>query len=316
LPEIDAPTQTLVTIDTETGVHEVEDLPEDNEENRAILNRIDERKTHITNEWWNLAGDLFEVQKRSLHRLAGYQNIEDYFCSIIDNTARYAFDLTSMYKYYTVSLPVLLVDRPEIYSDLMSKVKSLGVTKAKEITRGKIKDPDTLIEVINQASTPNQNGRIRTVDEIKTLMLNYKETKEASVGEFEAEKERKAEDEKKLANKKETFKFKLPFGQAEKVNDVLRLILTKYGMEDNDKERALAFFRICEEWSIENQADTEGVRPGIEADLKRLEEIYSVRIVAFPSDRAGNLLLDDEGLSFKFGEETFRQVVEVDEDDK
>lgn len=309
-------TGVLVTIDNESGEIEVEeDMPEDSEENRAILKRVEQSKKNISESWWQMAADLYEVQVKKLHRLAGFEKLDQYFSQVIDNTPRYGFELTSIHKYFQIDLPVMLSDKPDVYQGVIEKVKLIGVTKTKEIAKGKIKDPNALVSIIEDISRPNENGYMKTVDEVKSMIANYKHALKEEPGSVEFDEKAKKRQERMEQNKKEIFKFKIAFGQAQKVNEVLNKIIQRHNMEDSDKSRSLAFFRMCEEWSIENQASVDGTRPGLQLELKRLEEIYNTKIVAFPADAMGNLAVEAEGLTIMYGEETFSEIIAEDAED-
>jgi hypothetical protein len=152
-----------------------------------------------------------------------------------------------------------------------------------------------------------------TVEQVKEKINNYKLALKESSGNVELDEKERKRKERQEQNKKEIFKFKIPYGQAEKVKEALQRVMSKHEMEDNEKSRSLAFFRICEEWQVENQAAVDGTRPGLELELKRLEDIYSCKLVAFPADSTGQLRVDAEGMSIMFGEETFAEIVADDE---
>jgi hypothetical protein len=306
--------QMLVTIDADSGEIEEEEMPEDTPENRAILDRVKNAKHNLTNQWLQLAADLYEVQEKKLHRLAGFEKLDQYFSHVIDNTPRYGFELTALHKYFHIELKGMLVDRPEVHQSVVEKIKNIGVTKTKEIAKGKIKDPDVLVQLIDEISQPQENGYMATVEQVKEKINNYKLALKETVGSVELDEKERKRKERQEQNKKEIFKFKIPYGQAEKVKEALSRVITKHGMDDNEKSKSLAFFRICEEWQIENQAAVDGTRPGLESELKRLEDIYSCKLVAFPADASGNLRVDAEGMSIMFGEETFAEIVAEDDE--
>lgn len=312
--ELPSATTTLVTIDSDTGDVEVEDdMPEDTEENRSILERVERRKKNIADEWWQLAADLFEVKLKKLHRLAGYQQLEQYFDHTINSTPRYGFELISIHQFFSIDLAENLSHKPEAYYETIQKVKLLGVTKTKEIAKGRIEDPEVVVDIVNQISKPNEQGYMPTVADLKTMIVNYREGLKQQPGTVEAEKERKRK-ERQEQNKKEVFKFKLPLGQAMKVKEVLAGIIEKQNIDADDPiANSLAFYRICEEWAIENQASRDGTRPGLDSELKRFEEIYSVKLIAFPATAEGELSVDSEkGLSISYGSETFAKIVDDD----
>lgn len=306
----------VVTINADSGEIEEpdEDMPEDNEENRAVLARIEQRKNNIATEWWNLTADLWQVKEKNLHKLAGYKNIEDYFPHVVENSFRYAFHLCQMYSYFNIELKQMLADRPDVHAALIEKVKKLGVTKTKEIAIAKIDDADALIGIVDEVITPNDKGEHKTVSQIKAMLANYKDGLKDTPGTDEFDKETKTKEKKEL-NRKEVFKFTLLPGDAEKVKEALETAVNAYKSDSVEISQSIAFFRICEEWSIEKQASTEGTRPGLENDLKRMEEIYNVKLIAFKADERGFVekKVIEEGADpeaeLVFGQATFYDIV-------
>lgn len=274
--ESEASEEGVVTLDSETGLEIPEAMPDDTEENRAVLDRVEQRKINLANEWWNLAADLYEVQTKKLYKLLGFAKLDDYYDAKINATPRYGYDLTDIHKCFAVSLPNSLADRPDDYEEVIRKVKLIGVTKTKEIAKAKINDPEIIVDLVNQTYELNEHGIMKTVTEVKTMINNYKHAVKDEVASVDFDVKEKDRKEKNELNKKEVFKFKLPMGQAEKVKESLQLALKRSELEENDKTKSLAFFRICEEWAIESRASVDGEIPALASELKRINDVYNL----------------------------------------
>ena len=288
----------VVTIDNETGLEIPEVMPDDTEENRAVLDRVEQRKINLANEWWNLAADLYEVQTKKLYKLLGFAKLDDYYDAKINATPRYGYDLTDIHKCFAVALPNSLADRPDDYDEVIRKVKLIGVTKTKEIAKAKINDPEIIVDLVNQTFELNEHGIMKTVTEVKTMINNYKHAVKDEPSSVDFDEKEKVRKERTELNKKEVFKFKLPMGQAEKVKESLALALKRSDLEDNDKTKSLAFFRICEEWAIESRAAVDGDLPSEKEELKRVSEIYNL-------DAAVPFYKSEKNLSY---ESSFQQI--------
>lgn len=270
----------VVTLDSVTGIEIENIIPDDTVENRAVLERVEQRKVNIANEWWNLAADLYEVHEKGLYKLLGFKKIDDYYDAKINTSTRYGYDLYDIHNCFAVKLPNNLADRPDEYDSVISKVKMIGVTKAKEIAKSHINDPEIIVDLVNQTFELNEHGVMKTVTEVKSMINNYRRAvkdEPASVDFDVKEKERK---EKFELNKKEIYKFKVPLGHKQAIDNAIALCLSRSDIKDsNDKTKSLAFYRICEEWAIESRASIEGELPDQKIEIKRIKEIYNLDAV-------------------------------------
>jgi len=208
--EADVTEEGVVTLDSETGLEIELPMPEDNEENRAVLERVEQRKINLANEWWNLAADLYEVHTKGLYRLLGFKKIHDYYDAKINVATRYGYDLFDIHKCFAITLPNSLADRPDDYEEVIRKVKLIGVTKTKEIAKSKINDPEVIVDLVNQTFELNEHGIMKTVTEVKTLINNYKYAVKDETASVDFDEKGKELKEKRELNKKEIYKFKVP----------------------------------------------------------------------------------------------------------
>lgn len=261
----------------------------DTEENRECLERVKRSVEKFyslrDNLYWDLSRDIFNVVAGRLFRLTGHKKFEDYVSNELDFSMRKANYLVKVYKYYALTLKAQLVDQPDLYNEIIEKVKKIGWTKAEKIAKKKVLTADNARALFEKFTEPNARGRAPSVPEIEDIVAKEYNSK--------SEEDRLEADED---NEIETvnFRFNCSKAQANSVTDALDL--AKKMCSQNSKP-STHFAWVCAEFAAGYSMDR-GFDIDIKTTMARFEDILGVDIV----------VLDRVTGAVKYGHETAKAL--------
>lgn len=256
----------------------VEEL--DTVENREVLSRVKRDLEKFYSLYWDLSRDIHHVNKHRLYRLVGYKTFDEYVSKELDFSSRKAYYLCNIYNYYENTLKSRLSDKPELYNEILERVKNIGWAKAEKIANKKVLTSDNALRILDEITKPDDRGRVPTVSQVESIIAR----------EDDSRTEDKHEEDEEEQNQTVVMRFVFSKAQANSVNDALDI--AKGICSANSKPPTLMSW-VCGEF-VETYASDRGKDIDLGTALGRFEELLGMDLVA----------LDRISGDVKYGQET------------